>query len=313
MLGNTLSANRDIGNQQRMAISAGLFQKPYMPQTYLRIDKPHSLYADAQAGKMRSSAGRIAAGIGDIDKANAVKLQGESQAEALEIQGQQADLSRMDQLRGQQLQTRASIDQYNTGVLGENRARSADAFSKVHLVNANQINAQNTAANNYITAADRDFKVGQYRADMNKTWNMMNDPALKSMSKEYTNLVGQEEYDKRKAAFEALKKANPSAVGVSTFEESAGYKTYQDEIKRKQAELEQLMEPVRMRQQQMQYFAPLQFAKKGGKVDLTKQDRMEIDNNKFENLKRLRSTELTYKAIMHNNEILQKSLIKVFK
>lgn len=318
MFMNTMAANRDIGIAQRRAVSDSLFQKPYMPQTYLRIDKPNSLFADKMAGQTRSSAGRIAGGIADIDKANAVRLQGEGQASDLEIKGQQADLNRFDQLRGQQLQMRSKVDEYNTSVLGENRARAADANSKIHLINANEINAMNTAANNYITAADRDRRIAEYRMDMNKTWNMMNDPSLKQESKIYSDLIGQGEYDKRSAAFDAFKKANPNAkfLGNGTFEESQDYKNYQDEIKRARERLELKYEPVRTRQQQMQFFAPLQFQRKGGKVkssNLTKQDIMDIDNNNAENIKRLKSTELVYKAIIHNNEMLQRSLIKVFK
>ena len=53
--------------------------------------------------------------------------------------------------------------------------------------------------------------------------------------------------------------------------------------------------------------------KKGGKVELTAQEKMDLDNNRYNNVRKLKDTEMTYKAIMHNNEMLQKSLIKVFK
>jgi hypothetical protein len=54
------------------------------------------------------------------------------------------------------------------------------------------------------------------------------------------------------------------------------------------------------------------YLKTGGKA-LTKDEQIDIDNAKFNNAKRLKDTEWAYKAIMHNNKMLQKALIKVFK
>ena len=51
--------------------------------------------------------------------------------------------------------------------------------------------------------------------------------------------------------------------------------------------------------------------KKGG--GLTREDKIAIEREKFNNQKRLKDTEMEYKIIMHNNEMLQKALIKVFK
>lgn len=53
------------------------------------------------------------------------------------------------------------------------------------------------------------------------------------------------------------------------------------------------------------------YMKKGG--GLSRADKIAIDKEKFYNARRLKDTEMTYKAIMHDNEMLQKALIKVFK
>ena len=55
----------------------------------------------------------------------------------------------------------------------------------------------------------------------------------------------------------------------------------------------------------------LYLRKSGG--SLSKQDKIDLEREKA----RLRNTqkdiELTYKAILHNNELMQKALIKIFK
>jgi hypothetical protein len=56
---------------------------------------------------------------------------------------------------------------------------------------------------------------------------------------------------------------------------------------------------------------PLLGLKSGG--TLSKSEKLEIEREKSEYRRRLKETELAYKAIMHNNEMLQKALIKVFK
>lgn len=51
--------------------------------------------------------------------------------------------------------------------------------------------------------------------------------------------------------------------------------------------------------------------KKGG--SLSKEDRIEIEREKKNLSRDEKLLEMTFKAIMHNNEMLQKSLIRVFK
>lgn len=312
---NTVAANRDIGNAQRNAVSAGLYQLPYMPHTYLRVDRPNTLFADKQAASVRSSAGRLAGNVSDIDKANAIRLQGEGQAADIETKGQQADLQRFDQLRGQQTENRSKIDQYNTSVLGKNRGMAADAFSKIHLINANQILAQNTAANNFITAADRDFKVGQYKANMNKYWNMANDPKLKTQRDLYLKEAGEEgQAAARKQYDDFVELAKKSGASYAkTFEESKYHTDWQTRIKNAEKALNLVMDPVRQYQSKLQFDQSTAFLKKGGTTGLSKQDHIDIENAKYNNTRKLKDTEMAFKAIIHNNEMLQRALIKVFK
>ena len=60
-----------------------------------------------------------------------------------------------------------------------------------------------------------------------------------------------------------------------------------------------------------QYNQPLRM-KKGGST-ISKEEKLELQRDKQEAVKSLKERELVYKAIFHNNEMLQKALIKVFK
>ena len=72
-----------------------------------------------------------------------------------------------------------------------------------------------------------------------------------------------------------------------------------------------LYEPIEKLQLAQQYQQPLISAKKGGTLNKTEQ--LELQRDKERATKDVKQTELIFKSIIHNNEMLQKALIKVFK
>ena len=72
-----------------------------------------------------------------------------------------------------------------------------------------------------------------------------------------------------------------------------------------------MMDPIRQKQSALQTSQALLYLKKGG--GLTKDEKMEIENLKNNHKSKVKELELAYKAVLHNNEMLQKALIKVFK
>lgn len=322
---NTLGANAWIGDEQRKAISAGLFQFPYMQHQYLRVDKPYSLAANKQAAEVNAQGKSIASSTSDLNQGNAIRLQALKQASGIIEKGQGLDWERLDKARNLQLENNASVDSYNTQTLGKNRGLTAEAMQKIHLTNANQHNAQNTATNNWLTAWDRNYGLNKYKQDMTKYFGLTKDPKLKSLSDEYTRFIsddgGKAEakalYEKNKLAFETANPGNTNNASnpySKPFEESQEYKNWEKEGKRLFDNIQLASEPLKKAQEDLNFQREVLYnwsGKSGGK--LSKKDKMDIDNNKFNNTKRLKETELTYKAIMHNNEMLQKALIKVFK
>lgn len=311
MYTSTVAANKQIGQAQRKAIADSLYSLPGISQTYLRIDKPSTLLANKQAANVSSQASRIARATSDLDKGRAIQLQGQAQASDIVAQGQQADLARIDKLRAAQLENKAQVDQYNTQVLAKNRALSAEAAKNLHLINANQILAQNAALANFIRSAEKNQGISEYKAAMDEYWKFANDPALKAQTEAYQKEAGPEGEKAARAIYEEAKAAYKGTDYAKSFEESQEHAAWQKKVADLGKQLDLAMEPIRKKQMWMQLYQPMLYMKKGG--GLTREDKIAIDKEKFYNARRLKDTEMTYKAIMHNNEMLQKALIKVFK
>lgn len=140
----------------------------------------------------------------------------------------------------------------------------------------------------------------------------MRNPDIKKAVDEYTS-VANDGY----TAFENQFKAEQSRIGeeeypYKSFETSPFYTKWQDQIKAAKIKVDNLYKPIQDLQLAQQFQQPLLWQKKGG-TTLSKEDRMEIERAKTDSIVAMKETELVYKAILHNNEMLQKALIKVFK
>lgn len=310
MYANTIAANRYIGNQQRQAIANSVYKLPTMPKNYIRIDKTNTLEADRQNAKMYSRANRMANATSDINKGMAVKLDAADKANEFSAKAFQADQARLDKLRNLQLENNTKIDQINLGVLGKNKAIVGEAAKNINLINANERNAQNTAFGNLTRAFEKNYNVSQLKNELELYNKDINDPNLKKKGEEYADLAGEKGRLAALAEYDKLKEANPTGKW-GPFEESTIHKTWQDKIKTLEKEINLIMEPIRTRQNKIQTLQSLMFLKKGG--SLSKEEKIEIENLKHRNRARMKEVELAYKAILHNNELLQKALIKVFK
>ncbi|MGV8961991.1 MAG: hypothetical protein ACOH2V_01240 [Candidatus Saccharimonadaceae bacterium] len=176
MYASTVSANKRIGNLQRQAIAESLYTQPYMPHNYLRIDRRNSAEATEAANRMTQTAGRVAKTTSDMNAAQATQLEGQNRVEGIISKGQQLDLDRFDKLRGMQMQSDASINEYNTKVLGKNRGMTAEAASKIPLITTNQINADNTDFTNIVRATNTNDKTKDYKRLRNEYNVMSQDP-----------------------------------------------------------------------------------------------------------------------------------------
>jgi len=310
MYASTVASNKYIGDQQRQAAAAGMYTMPTMSQNYMRIDKTNALEGEKQSAKILSQTKRIADSTSDIDKGNAIRLEGMSKSNDLTTKAQQFDLARTDKLRSLQLDNNAKINQFNMGVLGKNRAMAAEAFKNIHLINANQRNAQNAAFGNVTRAVEKNYNSNQLNKSLKDYNTLVNDPKLKLKGEEYAKLAGDEGRRAVDAEYQKMKEANTTG-NLPPVEETQVYKTWKERVKAMEDEIELLMAPIRAKQSEVQSWQTRMYLKKGG--SLTKQEKIEIENLKNSHKSRMKEMELAYKAILHNNEMLQKALIKVFK
>ena len=321
MYANTVNTNRSIGNEQRQAVTDSMYTLPYMPNTYIRMDKPYTLMGDKQAANLESKTARMAASTSDIDKGFGARLAGSTQGNAIRDKAQMADQQRLDQLRGQQTQMNSNVAKVNTDILGKNRGLASTAFKQIHLINANQSLAQNTALNNLVLAANRNLPVKEYKRNLGELYKFATDPNAKSVNEMYSKVS-----DDSNSQFGLAKylndynkyKADAGSNQVVPFEQSQQYIDWNNAKKNAELNVNKANQPYQNAMMRMQYQLPLlysgaqtQFNKAGG--SLTKQDKMDIDDNKAENKRISKDEEMTFKAILHNNEILQKALIRVFK
>lgn len=309
MFANTISTNRKAGDSQRKAASEFALL-PYVSQKHIRIDSPYTVLGNKQATATRTSASRMASSISDIDKSLGVMLEGENKANTILEKVNAMDVQRIDKLKSAQDEAAFKVNAMNTDILGKNRQTAAKAAQSIHLVNANQDLANNTAVNNLITALNRNIPNRRYNYYQEKLNTLTNDPAIKNATQAYKNILTDEGQAPYKTQWEKLKE---NTDYKATWEESLPYKNWEKEKSRLQGILTTTQEPLSKTQfllnQALQ--AKIYGFKSGG--SLSRADRIAIQRDKSESQRRLKETEMAYKAIMHNNEMLQKALIKVFK
>ena len=139
---------------------------------------------------------------------------------------------------------------------------------------------------------------------------MQNDPTYKENYKRLMSLSSAKELQRRKTEFEEkqpkLDASKPSEpVKWEGSEPEIAYKAEIEELKSLIASHRDLISSLS---------AELQYSnlyKSGG--SLSKQDRIDLEREKARLRNAQKDIELTYKAILHNNELMQKALIKIFK
>jgi hypothetical protein len=325
MYANTFGTNKRIGDEQRKAVSDSMYTLPYMQQTYIRADKPYSIQTDKQVAEFESKAGRIANATSDINKGMGVRLGAQTQVNAMRDKSNMADQQRTDQMKSQQTQANINVNKINTDILGKNRGLAAGAFKQTHLINANQDLSQNTALNNLVLAINKNIPVKEYKRNLGELYKYANDTKMKSAYDIYskTNDDTNTEYGlaKYQVLYDKYKKDNVGKT-ILPWEKSTYYDDWVTAKKNSETQYNIAMKPYQQATMRMQYQLPLLYGSdyqqphflsfaRGGL--LSKSDQIEIDDNRNEHTRKQKEAEMIFKAILHNDEMLIKSLIRVFK
>ena len=309
MAANTLSANTRAAQAQKRAALAGIIQLPFMPKQHIPISTPMSLAAEKQAGNIRTQARNIASSTSDINKSFGVLLAGEKQAADILGKGQAADIQTNEKLKAMQRESDFKTAAYNLEVLGKNKASVANAIKSINLVDANKEIAQNTARNNLLIGLEKNLRVKENRKRWEELVNLQNDPEYNANVKRLAELSSPEEIQRRKDAFEKSKdKLTASKGEEKVWEKSEDYNQYKNDIKA----IADIIQTHRDKYNSL--YSAFQFSnlyRSGG--SLSKQDRIELEREKASLRSAQKDKDLSYKMILQNNELLVKSLIKIFK
>lgn len=305
---NTRRGNIDITNARKQAALSSIVPLQGINQSYSRIVDTISPIVDTQAAEIRSQAGNIARGVSDIDKANAVRLQGASQASNLITQNKINAANRLDQLRDRQREITNSINQRNIEIGNQNRQNIAQARANVNLLDSDLLTAQSTALNNLITATNTNLQSKLEGRDREKLFEMSQSPEIIEAQKKYNSV--KESGNDYKKQFEEYMKSDYADKNM-TWETSPHYKEWTNKLINVEKEISPILERLKAAQTAYGYGVPSSKwkYKSGGTLN----DKTAIEELKQENKKEIERLKRAYSTILKNNELMYKSLSKVFK
>lgn len=304
------SGNRAYTNKAVRAVS----EIPYLEtltHTYLETGMPYTNLAQHQAAEVVGRARRIADSTSDFDKGAAVRLQANDQAARLALEGQYKDMERNDKIIGHQAIINSKVDEYNANIMNKNRALGSDARMKTFQLYANQDYMNNLGLQNYLGYLGREHSLHPYKKAM---WNYQQaglDPNLQEAYK-YQAYLDTDLLDKYKLEYDDWVKGQKAlgySVDIPTFEKSQMYEEYTKQKERLSRSIQPIMDRYLIAQRAAQAAVPL--AQKGGRLSF--EERVALENVKYNHKRLLQNERLFYKQLMENKKLVQKALIKVFK
>ena len=287
-------------------------QVPYMSTIqapHLRTSTPFAALYEKEAGNLQSSGKRIADTTADWDKAAGVRLNASKQASDLRLQGQQQDIARNDAIVSQQNQLNNRMLEYNTNIMNQNAARGADARSKIHQLNANRIFIDGAGEQNFLSFLGREASWAPMKKAL---WDLQQESANPNITRaydyaDYLNNEGQKVFKDRWQASEDAKKGQTYYTPVK-WEDSDEYKEWEKWRFSHQNTINNLLANY---QRAQRVASTMSYFQRGGKMTL--EDRIALENIKYNHKKLLKNEELYFKQLMNNSKLVQKALIKVFK
>lgn len=303
---NTLRANTKSAQAQKRALAESMTNTPMLSRTYVRVNSPYSPAYEKYAAKLNSTGKNLQESVADLDKGFGARLSAVAQANELREKGIQADTQSIQQGIERQIGLNADTDAKNVGIRTQNILRNADAASKMHLVDANLPIANNNAFNNYVAALHKTRESEELRGRYKNMFDAITDPKMRDIQTQRIDLV--EKMKQGKIDWEK-QKSDPLHTGakedIGTWEESDSYKALKSEEER----LSKIMEDYKYKMFVAQTAAQFPIMKKGGSLE-EKEYLLKLRHKQARDL--IEEKEF-YKRILANNEIMRKSLLKIFK
>lgn len=303
---NTVATNSKIAQSQKKAAMAGIVKLPTISNEYIRTSAKSSHFYDLQANKIRGVGKRLSESTSDIDKGFGARLASEQQALDISGKGEQIDQQNISREVDQQQASNRQTELQNLGIIGQNLQSVSGAEKALSLIDANKMLTSASALNNLITATNRNKEIKDSKNRAIDFYEMSKDPEIKNISEEWQALNSEEAIAKQ--AFLDKIKDGTNTVSEGVWENSPEAIKYSGLKKSLLARSKPIEEKINAARYAMQYGLPIKRAKGGTLaekkylIDLKHQQKRELEDQKQ-----------YYKTILQNNEILMKSLIKVFK
>ncbi len=315
MYASTVGTNREAARLQKEAALAGITKMSGISPTKLSTASVFLPQAEKAAATITSKTGRMAKATTDIDKGNAVQLEGVLKATESREKGMQMDQQRLDAIKNQQLNENARVQAFNQQVNAQNKASVAKAAQSIPLIESNRLLANNAATQNMIHSIVKNASAEEYKNASAEVERLQNSPEMKELQEKAKLIYSKDRENYWRKLYEENKSKLLPKSGEYTvsFENSDFYKKWQSEkdALKNRAELINTPYLEAIRKAQSAQHRWMLGMKKGG--SLTKAERSELQRENAQYKQKLKELELFYKSIMHNNDMLQKALIKVFK
>ncbi len=301
--GETIQANKAIAESQKRAALAGILKLPTIAPQYFRASSTLAPFYDTQAARLSSVGKRMAGSIADIDKGFAARLTAEGQGAGLREKGVIADQQQIQQTLERQDQSNRQTQLVNLETMAKNMASAAEGERALHLVDANKMLANNAAFQNLIQGYAQNKQIKERNKKYSDYYAAMTDPEYRAQMKEAQQI--QEAREKAKQAWSQ----DDSDETVTTFEESQAAKEFDARLNRIREYMENYQYNLRNLGLAMQMPGSVSYRAKGGSLS----EKKELARYKSELSRTQKDVERIYKTILKNNELMQKSLLKIFK
>lgn len=299
----TKLANTRIAREQKAAALAGITHLKAPGRQYFRSPNLVQPFYDKQANDTMNRTRILGEKTSNLDQAMNIFLAGNKQAQDIKAKGQGIDAQAIQNTINQQMQSDVNTDRGKIDVVNKNAMIVSDAAKSMHLIGANKTLADNAARTAYIHALKQNSDSKKFEDKYKNYYNLATSPEYSKMYKDYTGMETQ--LAEAKKAWDAKSKST-EGTATSTFEESQGYKNVLAKREYIQGLIQDYQKKVSNASLALQM--PGSFAK-GGTIE----EKKELMRYRSQLKKSEDSDKEFYKTILKNNELMLKSLIKVFK
>lgn len=320
MYANTVNANKAKASKDIQAYT-NVPLKTLMPNQQLIQYNPYNQMAKETEAGANTLGARQARSTSNANVGNASQLESylKGQQAASKYRGQGAATT-ADYLNKQQTADFKTLAG-NIGNSDANLAAIRGGQSKALMTKGMLGVANNTALNNLLLAGSKNLGVKEYKRNLGEMYKYESDPKRGEAYDMYTKITDDANAQYGLAKYQADYEKYKTAAGtdkIVPFEESQHYKNYLNAKQQAEANITAANQPLQAAEMRMQYGVPLLYSQQATRLykaggSLSKQDIMDIDDNKAEHTRHEKEEEMVFKAILHNNEMLEKALSRVFK